>query len=894
MAHIVLSSSPSCSPIAITPPHTAAAPVSSSPGLPSPSVLFTSMGPSLVSGSRATPIPADAVAGFASASTLLRRARSIDETGSPSNIKTLGLSERHDWQSSGKVVTPPRELGGEKEKEKVPVFKEPRALHKNPSEIIQEKATHAAAVQSANFVDNPGILAPKKSRKKKNKDGSEAQTTIKKTKITKPGAIRSGKKAITSTKKAKEAISAPLRPASTQEEDLRAKEEFRDLCQEKAIPRRKEWTPCKDTAPDPILSEGLEKLVDPKLLNINSNLANEPQITRFGSLLGNFGFIQKEGNSVVTCDTTRQGNGEGMVKRRKIELVNGVPAPRFPEKPKRCKSPRKKPQTVTEKATAPFAPAKSMDAPSLLQFFGASATAESVTPARSAPCNPDTSLTAGRRSPVKKTATSKPKTKIKKPVQKQPILLSPESAMKNARNQELIFGTSSQLAREESPSFIRDLQQAMKESEPTAEQEQGRSKDFEFLDLPSGRSRSSNVQAIKASRSLWSAASRDINGSLVEVEMVDLADSPKPFCMVAKSANVTGKSAASESRLLSNEVVEQSHESQGVSVVANLSLDTSPALQQQLQEQESGMPRSVAEAALRARPKSKPPAKKTSAGKPAMNQMPNYEGFTDVQLRKEVTLNGFKRIKKREEMIALLGQCWESRTSMALQEVPANVSLLQPAKESINADGTEQSSPFKKRGRPPKVLNPTAMNGAKDDNASPKRPRGRPKKDANATTPQKRKPKAKSVLSEATVSAADDDIYDSSPPTPSPPRRRSPPKSLDQLPLSLPLGTSTTNANIANTTVKAMDRVHIFSQITRAVTTFPPSHDPKSPTWYEKILMYDPIVLEDLTIWLNTEGLGKIGEDDEVWPGLVKEWCEERSVCCLWRENLRGGARGRW
>ena len=889
MAHIVLSSSPSCSPIAITPPHTAAAaPISSSPGLPSPSVLFSSMGPSLVSGSRATPIPADAVAGFASASTLLRRARSIDETGSPSTMKPLGVSERHDWQSSGKAVTPPRELGAEKEKEKVPVFKEPRALHKNPSETIQEKATHTVAVQSANFVDNTDILAPKKSRKKKNKDGSEAQTTIKKAKITKPGAIKSGKKAITSTKKAKEAISAPLRPASTQEEDLRAKEEFRDLCQEKAIPRRKEWTPCKDTAPNPILSAGLEKFVDPKLL-INTTVANEPQITRFGDLLGDFGFIQKEGNSVITCDTTRQGNGEATVKRRKIELVNGVPAPRFPEKPKRCKSPKKKPQTVTAKATAPFAPAKSTDAPSLLQFFGASATAESVTPARSVPCSPDTSLTARRRSPVRKTVTSKSmKTKVKKSVQKQPILLSPESAMKNARNQELIFGTSSQLAREESPTFIRDLQQAMKESEPTAEQKQARSKDYEFLDLPSGRSRSSNVQAIKASRSLWSAASRDINGSLVEVETVDLADSPKPFCMVAKSANVTKKSGASEPRLLSNEEIGQSHESQGVSIVAKLSLDTSSALQQ---EQELVMPRSVAEAALRARPKSKSPVKKAFAGKPAMNQMPNYEGFTDVQLRKEVTSNGFKRKKKREEMIALLGRCWESKTSMALQEVPANVSLPQPAKESINADDTEQSSPSKKRGRPPKVPNPVAMNGAKDNNASPKRPRGRPKKDPNATTPQKRKPDAKSVPSESTVSAADDEIYDSSPPTPSPPRRRSPPKTLDQLPLSLPLGTSTT---IANTTVKAMDRVHLFSQITRAVTTFPPSHDPKNLTWFEKMLMYDPIVLEDLTIWLNTEGLGKIGEDDEVWPGLVKEWCEERSVCCLWRENLRGGARGRW
>ena len=60
------------------------------------------------------------------------------------------------------------------------------------------------------------------------------------------------------------------------------------------------------------------------------------------------------------------------------------------------------------------------------------------------------------------------------------------------------------------------------------------------------------------------------------------------------------------------------------------------------------------------------------------------------------------------------------------------------------------------------------------------------------------------------------------------------------------------------------------------------------------MLMYEPIILEDLTAWLNTEGLNRIDEDNEVSPEQVKAWCEGRSVCCLWRENLRGGARARW
>ena len=889
MATSVLSSSPSCSTVPLTPPHAAAAPLSSSPGLPSPSVLFSNMGPSLVSGSRATPIPIDIVTGFASVSTLLRRRVSIDEAGSPSTTKRRGISEEYDLPSDGKVTTVSNIQGGEQAK--VPAFKKPRILHEKRPELFREKVTHAAAVRSADSIENADVLPPKKSRKKKNKDGSEAQTTIKKTKIVKPGAMNSGKKLVTSTKKAKAAVSTALRPpASTQEEDLRAKEEFRDLCLQKAITRRKDWTPCKDTAPAPTLTVDFEKSVDPKLL-VDPPLANESPIAHFGNLLGDFGFSQKGGDSLVTCESTRQGNGEAMVKRRKIELVNGVPAPHVSEKPKRCKSPKKKPQTVTEKATAPFAPAKPMDTPSLLQYFGASTTAKSVIPTKGATDTPEMSMTVGRKSPVKKSATSKPtKTKTKRSVQKQPILLSPESAMKTAGNQELIFGTSSQLVREESPTIIRDLQQAMKESELTVEQKQSRAKDYEFLDLPSGRSRSSNVQAIMASRSLWSAASRNFDGSLVEIETVNFVDTPKPLCMVAKPATVTKYSGAPESQLQSNENVEQSHESQGVSIVPKLGLDTSPTFQQQLKEPGSIIPRSVAEAALKIRPKSKSPVKKASAERGAMKQMPNYEGFTDVQLKKEVSSYGFKPIKKREAMLKLLEQCWESKRSIALQEIPANVSLPQPVKETIKTDVSEQSSPSKKRGRPPRKSDLIAMRSTENDNAPPKKPRGRPKKDPTVTTPTKRKRKAKPALSEAIVSAADDEIYDSSPPTPSPPRRRSPLKSPDQLPLSLPL----TTTNTANTATKKKDRAHLFSQITKAVTTFPASHDPKSLTWYEKMLMYDPIVLEDLTVWLNTEGLGNIGEDDEVCPGLVKEWCEERSVCCLWRENLRGGARERW
>jgi len=88
------------------------------------------------------------------------------------------------------------------------------------------------------------------------------------------------------------------------------------------------------------------------------------------------------------------------------------------------------------------------------------------------------------------------------------------------------------------------------------------------------------------------------------------------------------------------------------------------------------------------------------------------------------------------------------------------------------------------------------------------------------------------------------------------------------------------------------DLPEIQLQITRAITSYVPAPGRdhlRNPTWHEKILMYDPIVLEDLAAWLNTEGLGLVGEDREVSALEVRSWCESKGVCCL---GLGGGWRG--
>jgi len=178
-----------------------------------------------------------------------------------------------------------------------------------------------------------------------------------------------------------------------------------------------------------------------------------------------------------------------------------------------------------------------------------------------------------------------------------------------------------------------------------------------------------------------------------------------------------------------------------------------------------------------------------------------------------------------------------------------------------------------------------------------------------------------------------DDISDSDiPATPSPPRRRAtstPPtvQALDleaikspSLKAKLPVSAS------ASTTIRSNDEnwpylmAGLFPRITATIRSTPPSTDLATPTWHEKILLYDPIVLEDLTAWLNEQGLrlevkrmkpkvkirGRKKKDafpelpeyetveEELKPWMVQRWCEDRSICCLWREGLNGARRNRY
>ena len=99
---------------------------------------------------------------------------------------------------------------------------------------------------------------------------------------------------------------------------------------------------------------------------------------------------------------------------------------------------------------------------------------------------------------------------------------------------------------------------------------------------------------------------------------------------------------------------------------------------------------------------------------------------------------------------------------------------------------------------------------------------------------------------------------------------------------------------LASATAPATDaQLTVFQAITRAVTTAPRSRDAARPSWHEKVLMYDPVVTEDLAAWLNEGQLDRVGFDSEVDADEVKRWCASKSVCCMGRATTRGKERKR-
>lgn len=563
----------------------------------------------------------------------------------------------------------------------------------------------------------------------------------------------------------------------------------------------------------------------------------------------------------------------------------------------KSKSPKKKPQTVTGKATAPFVAIEDIPANNLLQYLAPQAKSEATGE------KGDATATHGSNFKRKKRAPSGGKAACEKSSKTISALLLPENTLEKAQQQDFLFGTSSQLARDESPSFLQDLEQAIKESKSVNSPSEQDGDGLISLSSASDSMNGSKLQIFTAPKNLWSVAARGVNGALQEAEVIDLSITPKVQASRNEAFAEHHSNAAKACEKLPSAEKPSPPKSHDWHVVTSSPKATGSEYDNAtLNAIQAGpgtqapISKSLAEASLRNRPQSRSPTRKAKGPIPKEqiaqvkeSGMPNFQGYPAADLSKEIKIKGFKPVKRRADQIALLERCWQSskdRAALLPLSLDAN-NLQPPAVVASDFETSKTAASVKKRGRPPKAksTNLTEKGDTPDGKESHHfKTKSRSKKVKGAA--QLPKQVGEPIVPTKRNTTPPAEVFQDIDATPRPAvsyRHPASPTAVEQSPTSS-----------ADATLTPIDHAFLMQRITDAVMTYPPTHDMKSLTWYEKMLMYDPIVLEDLTVWLNTEGLARIGVDDEIEPNVVKEWCESQSICCLWRENLRGGTRARY
>ncbi|PIA89610.1 Structure-specific endonuclease subunit SLX4 [Cercospora beticola] len=731
--------------------------------------------------------------------------------------------------------------------------------------------------------------------------------------------------------------------------------------------RRRSWTPVKDTLPQPRGGE-----TSSVLTNVEGR---EGPATSLNAILGDLAYSRKD-----LPVPQRTASGESLLKRRKIELADeATVAPRArkdsevvkdapAEKTKKGKVPKKKAQTITELATKAYRPE---DIPQAAQatvssFFAATGhgdaglavtiTADTAKPpavSSKKPRKPRSKKLEDGAPPVdqpKKTVNSKAKVKVR--FNEDDLygeLYSPEKARLGENRQNFLFGTSSQLGTEDSPTFVRQMQRALQESEIAAtEGDVGSPSRRSFIRVPTAP-HGTSLSCGQAMRDLWRSAARNFEDDLLPAE--------------ARSARI--------------------REASGSEIVAGVRLATS------------------LEADLEPTGHNNPTLLQTTDSVDGSETSERQHDLVDLCCTSPIdplgTAHGVDERSKHKP--GLSATCTDTNEPSAFVDQA-------PGSDDWKVLGSSPESPRPKQGLtteapilrfPPQLKRAatspfrdrTALQ-ALDVNTSPRRallhtglasttrdpvhkkPRGRPRKDTGKDEGVQRSPKrgldtatrvtpgqakqTKTFSASQPICSSDfvniDEISDpDAPTTPSPPRRRatsSPPtvRPLDLKAVASPSviarakskGLEPKDTDSAATVwskLKPEDASwtnvmpELFPQITATIKSTAPSTDLAHSTWYEKILLYDPIVLEDLTAWLNDRGVrvesrrlkpkprlkGRKKKQDQhalnkddttptedeyelvrepLKPWMVQKWCEDKSVCCLWKEGLRGGVRTRY
>lgn len=498
---------------------------------------------------------------------------------------------------------------------------------------------------------------------------------------------------------------------------------------------------------------------------------------------------------------------------KKVPLIKGPSPKKSPTK--RNVSPKKRKQlTVTEKAVEEFRPQEVPDSLSLLEYF------------------PMTSTKIAEHADTATKAKTKQKTMKKtKKAEKRSSLLPPSDAIDSLDKQKFVFSTSSQLLIHSS-SPVSELIKTSENRVSTAATTLKR--DGSFIDLDSFLE-SNGCLGLKSTRSLWSAATRNEDGSLMISDFIDLSKTP-----VRQISNANIDFPTQGPTL--DPPQPQAGAPDGISrgrAMAEPEATTQSTTQ--IQKSIPSLPRSLGEASTRQRPTSKSPVKKKRRTRNAETKpMKPEDGFKKVSfkdLKEELKAFGVKPPRSRIKTIELI---LEYRAKQAQDPDGNAVGAIAEEGEPVSING--------ETGNKPSEVDPSTTSGQVESKIVIKH--------KTSKVPVSSQPKGK--LCAPTTDTEPDDQP--------PPSFQTPIESLE----------SNQEAADEAETAALLLGIHL------AITSQAPTHSIKNPSWKEKIAMYDTIVLEDLTTWLNTGGLDSVGVDKEVSPALVRDWCESKSVCFIW------------
>lgn len=570
--------------------------------------------------------------------------------------------------------------------------------------------------------------------------------------------------------------------------------------------------------------------------------------------------------------------------------------------PEKGKAPKKKPRTITDLVTGQYAPKEPISDPNTVTntSFQKHCTVTKV------PLN-DVSASTGdappKRPPRKRNGSksdtekigTKAKAKTKRVTKAKPViekLLSPRSALSRLSRQDVLFGTSSQLALEESPTMVRHIQFAMKESErdvdPSADQ---------LLALPS---RWSGLRGPEGKRSLWAVSARDSEGGLLEpVEDVYIpeADRTQDFPLLMDG---THERPAEEALFIDIDDIES---------MPHVTLTSDPPI---------------------------PPCVSSQASQSVKRKESDHAiagvAFEDIDCFEQEPPPSNQNANSQHSFADIDDFIYTPSAQMRMS-APLKLRSLAPVEMAMAMGG----SPKKRRGRPPKSQSTLpAVHALSTPQLNPPTSQQRAK-EGNLQRPSTPLISSGRFIDIEEILDSEDEAFEAFSPTPPRIRRLDDAGPLplvfsDGSPINLNSKTSpdpiltpvycTPIAHLEWATIKPI----VFAGVTAHVRSLAPTTNPELPTWHEKILMYDPIVIEEFTAYLNAntrirafkratqkqikawnKDLKKRGEigvsvgasgleiltvEKELETYMVQGWCESMSVCCIWGEGRgRGGVR---